>query len=126
MAAARHFTLEEANAAVQVLRPLLAEILEIRQELLRRQPEVWPVVQKAAGNGGSQAASQAAAEFGRLDALVHEVLSSGAILKDINTGLVDFPAFRAGEEIYLCWQYGEAEVLFWHEIEAGFAGPKRL
>ncbi len=118
----RYFTLQQANAIVVAIRPLVAEILSIRKGILERQPELWPVLSQAAGNGGSKAASQIASEFARLEEFIHAVQESGALLRDLNTGLVDFLARRQGEDIYLCWQYDEASILFWHSLEAGFAG----
>ena len=122
----RYFTLQEANEALIAIRPLMDEIQAIRQEILARQPEVWPVVERAAGNGGSQAASKLVKEFERLDALVHQLQESGAIFKDINLGLLDFPAWKDGREVYLCWKYGEGEIAYWHEIEAGYAGRQPI
>jgi hypothetical protein len=124
--ARRYFTLEQANAVVRAIRPLLAEILYIRQEILDRQPEFWPVVAKAVGNGGNKAASEVADQFQRLDGLVREINATGAILKDINSGLVDFPAQDGEREIYLCWKYGEEQVLYWHDVDAGFAGRQLI
>ena len=71
--APRRFSLGEANAVVNMIRPLLGEIIDIRQVILKRQPEIWPVVEKAAGNGGSRQASEVAQEFARLDQLVREI-----------------------------------------------------
>ena len=122
----RYFTVEQANAALMIIRPVMDEIQAIREEILRTQPDVWPVVQKAAGNGGSRAASLMAQSFDRLDKLVHQILDMGAILKDINTGLLDFPSIREDHEVYLCWRYGEQRIEFWHEIDAGFAGREPL
>ena len=122
----RYFTLPEANEALTVIRPLMDEIQAIRQEILARQPEVWPVVERAAGNGGSQAASKLVKEFERLDALVHQIQESGAIFKDINLGLLDFPAWKDGRVVYLCWKYGERDIAYWHEIEAGYAGRQSI
>jgi len=122
----RYFTLERANAVVALIQPQVKEILEIRQSILDRQPEIWPVVERAAGNGGSKKASQVTFEFQRLDTLVREIMATGAMLKDINTGLVDFPALREGREIYLCWRYGEGKVAYWHETNAGFSGRKSI
>ena len=122
----RYFTLEQANAVVSAIRPLLAEILHIRQEILDRQPEFWPVVAKVLGNGGNKAASEVADQFQRMDRLVREINATGAILKDVNTGLVDFLAKRDDQEIYLCWQYGEDEILYWHNTDAGFAGRRLI
>jgi hypothetical protein len=48
------------------------------------------------------------------------------VLRDLDRGLVDFPALREGAEVYLCWQEGEEEIGFWHEPEAGFAGRRPL
>ncbi len=117
----RYFTFEQANAMVRMIRPMMAEILRLRQVILDRQPEVWPVVEKAAGNGGSREASLAAREFQRLDSLVREIQATGAVIKDINHGLVDFPVMREEREVYLCWKYGEEEIRFWHETDTGFA-----
>jgi hypothetical protein len=102
------------------------EIQAIRQEILARKPDVWPVVERAAGNGGSQVASQLVFEFKRLDTLVHKVKATGVLFKDINLGLLDFPALKDGREVYLCWKYGEGEIAFWHEIEAGYAGRRSI
>jgi hypothetical protein len=122
----RHFTVEQANDALVALRPVVAEILEIRQTILERQPEIWPSLQKAAGNGGSKVASQVALEFARLDELVRQVQASGALLKDINMGLLDFPSLREGREVYLCWRYGEDSVQYWHDLDTGYAGRQKL
>jgi len=122
----RVFSLEEANAVVRMIRPLMAEILKIRGEIVARQPQLWPVVEKAAGNGGSRAASEAVQNFSRLDRLVREILATGAVIKDINTGLVDFPAQRDGRLVYLCWRYGEERIENWHEIDSGFGSRRPL
>ena len=67
-----------------------------------------------------------AQNFERLDALVHQILDTGAILKDINTGLLDLPSLRDDHEVYLCWRHGEQRIEYWHEIDAGFAGREPL
>jgi hypothetical protein len=109
-----------------VIKPLLEEILSIRQKVLDQRPEVWPVIERAAGNGGSQAASQLVVDFERLDTLIHKVQETGVLLKDLNIGLLDFPYLKDGREIYLCWKYGEDAIAYWHEIEAGYAGRQPI
>ena len=111
---------------LDVIRPLLAEVLEVRQSILEKQPEVWPVLAKAAGNGGSQAASQVEREFTTLNQLVNRIQATGAVLKDLDLGLIDFPALRAGREVYLCWKYGEDQIRYWHDIDTGFSGRQPL
>lgn len=120
--APRYFTLEEANTALAIIRPLLREIMGIRQIILDRQSDLWPVIEKSLGNGGSRTASQTVQEFERLDRLVRQVMATGALIKDINSGLVDFPALRDGREVYLCWKFDEDGVRFWHDVDSGFAG----
>ncbi len=123
---AAYFSLDEANAMLRVIKPLIAEILSIRQKILDHRPEVWPVIERAAGNGGSRAASKLAMEFERLDALVHEIQDNGVIVKDVNIGLLDFPSLMNGREVYLCWKYDEREIGFWHEVESGYAGRQPI
>jgi hypothetical protein len=122
----RYFTLAEANEVLTVIRPLVEEIQSIRQVILARQPEVWPVVERSAGNGGSLAASKLVKEFEQLDALVHRILDTGVLFKDINLGLLDFPAWKDGREVYLCWKFGEEDIAYWHEVEAGYAGRQSI
>ena len=121
-----YFTLAEANAALQIIRPLMEKIQAIRKNILAQKPEVWPVVEKAAGNGGSKAASLLMVDFEQLDQYVHQIQAAGAMLKDINLGLLDFSAWRDDHEVYLCWKYGEQNIEYWHEIEAGFAGRRSI
>jgi hypothetical protein len=122
----RYFTLQEANETVESIRPLMDELQEIRQAILKNQPEAWPAIEKSAGNGGNRALSNMVQDFEKLDALVHQIQATGALIKDINLGLLDFPALREGQEVYLCWQYGEGEIAFWHEVDAGFAGRQPI
>ena len=122
----RYFTIEKANAIIRAIRPLVAEILEIREDILDRRPQFWPVLAKAAGDGGGKAASEVAQQFHKLDMLVREIRATGAILKDINTGMVDFLALREGREVYLCWKYGEDQITYWHELDAGYAGRRLI
>ena len=104
----------------------MAEIQSLRAAILARQPGEWLLVEKTAGNGGSREASRLVEEFDRLDRLVHRIQETGAIVKDLNLGLLDFPAWRKDHEVYLCWKHGEQELAFWHEIDAGFAGRQPI
>ncbi len=122
----RYFSVEEANQVVRQIQPLLSKILEIRQRVLERRPELIPLLQKVRGNGGNRQASELVDEFRRLEELVELIQASGAIVKDINQGLIDFPHWRDGREVYLCWQFGEDEIRYWHEIDAGYAGRQPL
>jgi len=50
----------------------------------------------------------------------------GIVLRDLDSGLIDFPSIRDGQEIYLCWIDGESDIVFWHELDAGFQGRQPL
>jgi len=122
----RYFTLKEANTALDVIRPLMDEIQSIRNNIIAHQPEAWPAIEKSAGNGGNPTLSKLVEDFDRLDKVLHQILETGVQVKDINTGLLDFSALREGHEVYLCWKYGEGQIAFWHEIDAGFAGRQPI
>jgi hypothetical protein len=122
----QYFSLSEANDTLKIIRPLMDEVQSIRRKILASQPEAWPAIEKSAGNGGNKALSALVQDFERLDALIHQILDTGVQIKDINLGLLDFSALRNGREVYLCWKYGEDDIAFWHEINAGFAGRQSI
>ena len=117
-----YFSLEEANSALEIIRPMMEEIQSLRSNIMAHQPDVWPAIERSAGNGGNPALSKLVKDFERLDDLLHGILATGAQVKDVKTGLLDFPAWRNDHEVCLCWKYSEEKIAFWHEIEDGFAG----
>jgi hypothetical protein len=129
----RHFSIEEANDALDEVRPLTEELVRHRRALVKLQERQAAVTSRIAGNGGNvepheledvqERLDQEVAGIARCVARIHEV---GALVKDLDAGLVDFPAMRGGEEILLCWRLGEAEVGFWHGLDEGFSGRKPL
>jgi hypothetical protein len=122
----QYFTLREANEAMKTVRPLMDEVQAIRQRIMEKQPEAWPAMEKSAGNGGNRALSNMVQDFERLDALVHRIQDAGAQIKDLNIGLLDFPALKDGREVCLCWKHGEGDIAYWHEVEAGYAGRQPI
>ena len=129
----RHFTPEEANAALEQVRPLVEEMVARRRahvEALERQEELEVRIR---GNGGGippAELAEAAAEVDRqarsLAHAVDDIVELGVEVKDLDEGLVDFPALRGGETVLLCWQLGEDEIGYWHSPEDGFAGRRPL
>jgi len=129
----RRFTPKEANDELREIRPLVEELVSHRREQHRLEGERLELTAKIAGNGGgidAQAISglEQAEQGERIEIArcVNEIHGRGAIVKDVDEGLVDFPALRHGEEILLCWRLGEDEVAHWHDLEEGFAGRKQL
>jgi hypothetical protein len=66
------------------------------------------------------------AVVGRMEAFVRRIDAWGISLRDIGTGLVDFPALANGRPIWLCWKLGEGDIAWWHELQAGIAGRRPL
>ena len=123
---ARYYTVEDANALLPSLRPIVKDLLEARQRIVDAQPELWPTLEKAVGNGGSRKAGAVLADFEKVQRAVKAIEGLGLHLKDINTGLVDFLSERDGREVYLCWRFDEPRVAHWHDLDAGFAGRQPL
>ncbi len=122
----RYFTPEEANRVLPVVRALVAQIMQAREVIVKAQPDLWPVLEKSIGNGGSKKAGELLREFRQVENGVRDLQEIGCVLKDMSIGLVDFPALRENREILLCWKYGEPEVMFWHDLESGYQGRQRL
>ena len=122
----RYFVPKEANEMLDILLPMIREMMDITERIRAHQPELWSVAQKSAGNGGNPALSKILPDFDRLDFLLHQVQDLGIEVKDLTVGLIDFPALHENRVVYLCWKYGEKLVEFWHEIESGFAGRQRI
>lgn len=129
----RHFTPDEANAALADVGPLVAQMVAQREEhvaALARQEELEGRIR---GNGGgippaelAETAAEVERVAGRLAKTIDEILAHGAEVKDIDEGLIDFPALRHGETVLLCWRLGEDEIRYWHRVEDGFAGRQEL
>lgn len=122
----KYYTPKEANDLLEVVRPMVEDLIKIGERIRAHQPEIWSVVEKSAGNGGNPALSKMLPDFDRLDAILHRLQDMNIEVKDLSTGLIDFPAIKDGKVIYLCWKYNEGLVQFWHEIEAGFAGRQPI
>lgn len=120
------YSVSEANALLPYIRTLVASMLEAREAILSLQPELWSVVQAAVFNGGSKSASEVTRYILTIQDAIRKLQSLNIIVKDVNTGLIDFPAERDGQLIYLCWLYDEPSVQFWHDVDTGFAGRQRI
>ena len=129
----RHFTPEEANAALVEVGPLVEQMVARRRahlEALERQEQLEGHIR---GNGGgippaqlADASAEIDGEARELARLVDAIAEHGAQVKDVEEGLIDFPALRDGETVLLCWLLGEDEIRYWHPVEEGFAGRRPL
>jgi hypothetical protein len=131
----KYFSPAQANATLPLVRAIVKDIAELAFQL-RAQQERLELLEQGNPNPGSKpeaqkeelAMLQAELDLSqeRMREFLQELTALGVELKDFFTGLVDFPARRGGRDIYLCWKLGEAEVAYWHERDAGFAGRQKL
>ena len=131
--AERHFTPEEANALLDEVRPIAEKLVAHRRAMAAAATKQAQLVQRIAGNGGDfdpQEPRTIEEEFQReaeaVARCVEQLEGLGVQVKDLDRGLVDFPALRGDEEVLLCWEVGEDEIAFWHGVDEGFAGRKPL
>jgi hypothetical protein len=129
----REFTLEEANAAVAELRPIVEEMVEHGRRLADAQARQRELVTRIAGNGGDmqpsdlgELAKTIQGEADAIAACAERIDAAGAQIKSLEEGLLDFPSRRAGELVLLCWKLGEGDIEHWHGMDEGFAGRKPL
>jgi hypothetical protein len=129
----RYFTPTEANELLPTVRPLVEEVVAHRRALAVATVRHARIATKIAGNGGGVRPHEVDelqvtidAEAAEVVRCVTELQELGVLVKDLDEGLVDFPALRGDEEVLLCWRLGEEGVAFWHTLEDGFAGRKPL
>ncbi|MBF6591435.1 MAG: DUF2203 domain-containing protein [Ktedonobacterales bacterium] len=127
-----YFTRAEAEALLPQLEPLLRDLQSLHTRHGVLEERLLASQKKILGNGHGQHENTSAlrkdlsgVETQAAERL-HQVAELGALVKDIETGLVDFLARRQGREIYLCWRLGEPRIAWWHDIEAGVAGRQPL
>jgi hypothetical protein len=122
---ARHYTLEEANATIPWVVDKLAALRAARDRLTDQQARA-ALTAGSATNGGGHPGKQVGEAFVELQNGIAAFDQRGIVLRDLDSGLLDFPSIRDDAEVYLCWIDGETEIGFWHELDAGYAGRQPL
>ena len=127
------FTLEEANAALTELRPIVERMVQHRRDLTAAQTRQAELVTRIAGNGGDMVPSDLhdlaetiQREVDAISDCAEQINQVGAQVKSLEEGLLDFPAKRGEQDVLLCWKLGEDEIRFWHGTDEGFSARKRL
>ncbi len=125
------YSIDDANAALVEVEPILSALRDERQELIRLRDRAL-----AGRVDGGDAAETRAEErrlrlkmqglIDQMQAGVMRLDELSVTLRDIETGLIDFPALVAGRQVWLCWRLGEGPVDWWHELETGFSSRQRL
>ncbi|HUG68366.1 MAG TPA: DUF2203 domain-containing protein [Pirellulaceae bacterium] len=130
---AKIFTVEEANARLPLVRVIVNDLMQLATELAERRDRLSQLSRKRTGGSPDvyqaeveQVEQELEKESERLTDYLRELMELGVEPKSAMAGLVDFPAIIDGKLAYLCWKCGEPEVLYWHELDAGFAGRQSL
>jgi hypothetical protein len=119
----RLFTREDAEAELEDLRVRLPRIARSRAALIRESRRIEVAV---ASDGGGVEGRDAFESSRTLRRDITELADRGILLRDPESGLVDFPGERDGRQVFLCWRLGEDHVDWWHEEDSGFLGRKPL
>lgn len=120
----RYFTLDEANALLPELEPLVGRVLALRARITHQSRQLGPLLGDLRGDIGGPLPSQLAGEFAEVEQLIARIQSYGCVLKSLEAGLLDFLCEHDGRDVYLCWRYGEPEIGYYHEIHSGFQGRR--
>jgi hypothetical protein len=127
MADKRYFTVEEANRLIPQIQGMLERLRQGQQRLRGHRPTAEATAQNAVGNGGGRDAGAYLADYSHSFArTLAQLQALGVLVKDIEQGLIDFPHWRQGREVHLCWKYGEERIDYWHETDSGYSGRQPL
>jgi hypothetical protein len=122
---ARHYTLEEANAALGWVQEVITSLRTAREGLSDEEARE-ALAEAGPQNGGGDPGRVVSEAFLQLRDSLARLQDAEVVLRDLDRGLVDFPAIRDDREVYPCWVEGEDEIGYWHDLEAGFAGREPL
>src|SRR5579863_461921 len=130
----KRFTLAEAQRLIPRVDQLLRDAVAIKSEYDQAEAAIQSFTERVMMMGGMavdrtvalNARSRRDSAAGRLRAAIQEVQEIGCIVKDLDTGLIDFPTLFRGVEVYMCWKLGEPAIEFWHGVEEGFKGRKAI
>jgi hypothetical protein len=127
------FDIDGANAALEEIGPLLATLADQRAELIRLRDRTLAAHASAVGGGPDLDPGEAQRIHLRMQGIVDQMAAAvaridslGIALRDIERGLIDFPALVSGRQVWLCWELGEERIEFWHELETGFGSRRPL
>lgn len=121
----RHYTVEQANAALDFVGERLERLRAARVQLSDEEARA-ALTEAGPTNGGGSAGRVVSEAFLELQRALGDLQTMEIVLRDLDRGLVDFPALREGREIYLCWEEGEDEIAYWHTTDSGYGGREPL
>lgn len=121
----KHYTRVEARSLLPQVRQWLKRLQQLREKLAKLEPRVAALRQQGEDIGGATLNESVRLHAESRDVL-HQFVQRDIQIKDLDRGLLDFPAIVGGREVFLCWEQGETDIEYWHDIDAGFAGREPL
>ena len=121
----KHFTVQEARGLLPRIKEWLRQLDQLRHQLKHFEQRLGNMV--AGGDDvGGEAVNEWVKAMARFQELIYEFQKRHIHVKDLERGLIDFPALLDGREVFLCWEKDEDDIEFWHDVDSGFAGRERL
>ena len=120
--AKRFFTVDEARQLLPTLKKLVGQVVWTAKRLEEQREVVRKLADSAANNTGGPEGTAYLGMLISLRSYLTQIQETGCLLKSLEEGLIDFSHLKDGREVYLCWKYGEEDIQFWHEVDAGFTG----
>lgn len=121
----KHYTIEEARALLPQLREWLLQLHQLRRRMKQTDERIGQMIAEGADAGGSSVNAQIKL-LAQVQQLLMEFTRREIQIKDLERGLVDFPAIIGGKEVFLCWEQDDEDIEFWHDLDSGYAGRERL
>lgn len=122
----KHFTVKEARAMLPLLRSIFQDAHHRRKRAKESERELSSLLTETASDLGGEKVAGLLMDLVQLNTQLQRLHKLGIQVKDFDRGLIDFPHLRDGREVLLCWELDEADIEFWHDVDAGYAGRERL
>lgn len=122
----KHFTIEEARALIPELRGIFQDAQRRRDAVQKTDTELGEQLRQGKGDLGGERTTALLMDMLQLNVQFRRLQEMGVQVKDLDRGLVDFPHLRDGQEVFLCWEIDENDIVFWHDLDDGYAGRERL
>ncbi|HEY5124859.1 MAG TPA: DUF2203 domain-containing protein [Ignavibacteria bacterium] len=121
----KHFTLTEARDKLDELKPIIRKMIDLKNVLDEKGFDIYR--HQYFGGTGINGTGKHPKELDELVNCVKKISGEGVVIKGIENGLIDFPHIRAnGEEVFLCYLYGESDINHWHSLSEGFKGRRKI
>jgi hypothetical protein len=121
----KHYTREEARRLLPQIRLWLAELTRNREQLKKLDQQIARLLSEGADVGGP-VVNNWVKLLAQIKEILREFQSRQIHIKDLERGLVDFPAFVGGKEVFLCWEKDEEDIEYWHDLDSGYAGREPI